>query len=199
MPLQVYNDFGMNTSKKSPKRTGVKPPSWLDPDKVRYDVGGKDPKAHIQPITLPKPKPRPLSALDKYLAGDSVYQQALRGNKRTLADFLSDLTRRRGESGTQFYKTRASMDRDSKDQLNALAEEYASRGLIQSGLYAKAQGDFRTKFGEQMNALKDQQTNLIADLASQERNYRRENSLANESARQAALLRRAQRYGVGGK
>lgn len=192
-------------------------PIWLNPNKTLnfYELGGRDPKAHIQPIVPKnkkdpratigpivhdiKPKPKPLSALEKYLAGDSAYQQTLRGNKRTLADFLSDLARRSGEAKTQYGKTRSSMKRDSRDQLHDLAEEWASRGLIQSGLYAKAKGDFQTKFGEQMSALDQQQAALRADLIAQGRNFRRENTLSNEAARQEALLRRAQQYKVGGK
>lgn len=194
MALPIYNDMGVSAAKKPRKRTGVQPPAWLDPNKVRYELGGKEPQAKIQPI-YPKPKPR--SELDKYLAGDAAYQQALRGNKRSLADFLSDLGRRRGEAGTQFKQTRSSMNRDSEDQLNDLREEFASRGLIQSGLYGKEQGDFRKKFGEQMTALNQQQTGLLSDLTSQEKNYRREIDLANEAARQEAILRRAQRYRSG--
>ena len=196
----MSNDFGVNAAAKRPRRrTGVQPPSWLDPNKVKYEFGGKEPQAHIQPITPIKPLTSVMSPLDRYLAGDSTYQQTLRGNKRTLADFLSELARRRGEAGTQFNKTQASMNRDAEDQLNDLREEFASRGTIQSGLYGKAQGNFREKFAEQIDALNQQQTGLLSDLLSQETNYRRENSLANEAARQEAILRRAEKYRTGVK
>lgn len=190
--LKWYEQLA-NTNKTKSRSSG--PTAHIQPITPKKE----GPFAHIQPITPGKPKPRPLSALDKYLAGDSAYQQALRGNKRTLADFLSDLRRRRGEAGTQFKQTKSSMNRDSTDQLNDLREEFASRGLIQSGLYGKEQGNFRKKFGEQITSLNQQQTGLLADLMSQEKNYRREIDLANEAARQEAILRRTQRYNIGGK
>jgi hypothetical protein len=208
MPLPIYNDPGVAASspKKPRKPNTLRPssqfPNWFNLKKIKpYDLyePGSEPQATIGPKVYDTTKSKKLSELDKYLAGDASYQQTLRGNKRTLADFLSDLGRRRGEAGTQFNDTQASMTRDSEDQLNSLREEFASRGLIQSGLYGKEQGDFRQKFGEQMTALNKQQTGLLSDLMSQEKNYRRENSLANEAARQEAILRRAQKYKIGGK
>lgn len=137
-------------------------------------------------------------SINSYLGTDSVYQQGLRGNQRTLADYISELGRRKGEAGTQYTQTRGSMERDRDQQLESLRNEFASRGLIQSGLYAEEQGNFQKKFTEQMTALEQQQASLLADLLSQEKNYRRENDLANEQARQEALLRRASKYNVGG-
>jgi hypothetical protein len=136
--------------------------------------------------------------LSKYLGMDSTYQSALSGTKRSLADFLSEIGRRRTEAGTQFNQTTASMERDRVQQLADLRDEFASRGLIQSGIYGKEQGDFQTKFTEQQTALQQQQAALLADLLSQQTNYKREQDLALEQAKQEALARRAAKYNVGG-
>lgn len=136
-------------------------------------------------------------SLSAYLGTDSTYQNAVRGGNRTLADYLSELTRRRGEAGTQFTQTKASMERDRVQQLDDLRNEFASRGLIQSGLYGEEQGKFQQKFTDQQTALGQQQAALLADLLGQEKNYRRENDLATEQARQEALLRRAQKFNIG--
>ncbi len=144
------------------------------------------------------PKPPKPPSLKSYLAKDSTYQQAVRGGKRSLADFLSELGRRRGESVTQFNQTRGSMERDRVQQLDDLKQEFASRGLIQSGLYGQEQGNFQKKFTEQLTALQQQQASLLADLLSQQTNYKRENDLALEAARQEAILRMTQQYNLGG-
>lgn len=143
-----------------------------------------------------KPKPKPPSIND-YLGMDSTYQTAYSGSKRSLADFLSEMGRRRGEAGTQFTQTKTSMERDRVSQLDDLKNEFASRGLIQSGLYGEEQGKFQQKFTEQSTALQQQQAALLADLLSQEKNYRRENDLANQAAKQEALQRRAAKYKIG--
>ena len=82
-------------------------------------------------------------------------------------------------------------------QLEDLRNEFASRGLIQSGLYGAEQGRFQQQFTEQQTALEQQQAALLADLLSQEKNYRRENDLATEAAKQEALARRAAKYKIG--
>jgi hypothetical protein len=143
------------------------------------------------PYIAPKPP-----SLASYLGTDSTYQQAIAGGKRSLADFLSELGRKRGEAGTQYTQTQASMERDRTQQLADLRDEFASRGLIQSGLYGDEQGKFQQKFTEQQQALAQQQTGLLADLLSQEKNYRRENDNATQQAKQDALLRRAQKYNI---
>lgn len=137
-------------------------------------------------------------SLAQFLGGDSTYQSSLSGSKRTLADFLSDLNRRRGEATTQYNQTTASMGRDRDQQLEDLKNEFASRGLIQSGLYGQEQGKFQQQFTDQQNALSQQQTGLLADLMSQQTNYQREQDLALQAAKQDALQRRAAQYNIGG-
>jgi hypothetical protein len=90
------------------------------------------------------------------------------------------------------------MERDRTAQLEDLMNEFASRGLIQSGLYAEEQGNFQNKFTEQMQALQQQQAGLLADLLSQETNFKREQALAIEKAKQDALQRRSSKYNIGG-
>lgn len=136
-------------------------------------------------------------SIDSYLGTDAAYQQSVSGGKRSLADFLSELGRRRGEAGTQFDQTTASMERDRGTQLDDLRNEFASRGLIQSGLYGQEQGRFQQQFTEQQTALQQQQSALLADLLGQETNYRRENDLQQQAAKQEALLRRAQKFNIG--
>lgn len=146
------------------------------------------------PVAAPKPT---VPGLNAYLGTDSAYQNAVSGGKRSLNDFLSEMNRRRGEAGTQFNQTTASMEHDRVQQLEDLRNEFASRGLIQSGLYGEQQGNFQQKFTEQRTALDQQQAALLADLLGQETNYKREQELTLEQAKQEALLRRSQKYNIG--
>lgn len=143
----------------------------------------------------PPPPPPPMSIAD-WLAGDEGYQQALRGGKRTLNDLLSDLTRQRGEATTQFGQTKQDVERNRELQLERLADEFASRGLIHSGIYGQEQGRFQEQFANQLQQLEQQQASLLADLLSQETSFRREQDLAMEAAKQEALRRRAEKYNI---
>jgi hypothetical protein len=177
-------------SRGVPSRPGVSPPKKPAPT-----------KAPVKPTTKPKKPPERSipevpTGIEAYLGTDAEYQQALSGGNRALKDYLSELGRRRGEAGTQFGQTKGSMERDRRRSLDDMREEFASRGLIHSGLFGKEQGDFQEKFSEQVNALEQQQAGLMGDLLSQETNYRRENDLARQQAKQEALLRRAQKYNL---
>jgi hypothetical protein len=156
--------------------------------------GGGTVRRTVSPPAKPKPKTPSVNA---YLGTDSAFQDTLRGGKASLANFLADLNRRRGEATTQFNQTTQSMGRDRTQQLADLRDEFASRGLIQSGLYADQVGQFNQKFTDQQNTLKQQQTGLLSDLLSQQNNYQRENTLAMNQARQDAILRRAQKFNIG--
>lgn len=135
--------------------------------------------------------------INSYLGTDSVYQNAVSGGKRSLADFLSELNRRRGEATTQYNTTLGGMERDRTQQLDDLRQEFASRGLINSGLFGEEQGKFQKQFTDQQNALGTQQTSLLADLMSQQTNYQREQQMALQAAKQEALARRAAKYNIG--
>lgn len=165
-----------------------------------YIGGGKSPtnnRGGKAPIGS-TPTKSSIPDINAYLGMDSDYQNTLRGSKRTLNDYLSELGRRQGEAGTQFNDTKAGMERDRVQQLEDLKNEYASRGLINSGLYADEQGKFQQNYMTQLEALQKQQAALLADLMSQKTNFQREQELSNERARQEALQRRAAKYNIGG-
>jgi hypothetical protein len=150
-------------------------------------------------VAAPRPARPVVSApsINAYLGTDASYQNVVRGGKRSLSDFLSEMQRRRGEATTQYNQTNSSMERDRTQQLADLRDEYASRGLIQSGLYGQEQGKFQQQFTQQHTALQQQQAALLADLLSQQKNYQREQDLSLEAAKQDALARRAAKYKIG--
>jgi hypothetical protein len=88
------------------------------------------------------------------------------------------------------------METEREKALEAMQDEFASRGLLKSGLFGEAQGDYQTDWQSQMKQLQQGQSSLLADLLSQRTNYGREQDLARESARQDAIRRRASKYGL---
>lgn len=180
--------------------TAAKAASRQQPRAVRPAVRSRPPvpsgnfvssPGPVQTLTPPRPKP---PSLKEFLAGDEVYQQALRGSSRTLADFLSELQRQRGEAGTAFRTTRENMETQRERQLQQLRDEFAARGLLQSGVYAGRQTMFEQDFARQLDDLQRSYNSLLQDLLAQETNFRRKQELALEMARQEAIARRAARY-----
>lgn len=154
--------------------------------------------ANRRPLGTPAPTPpAPVApSLDKWLAGDTAYQQFLRGGQKTLGDFLNDLGRQRTEAGTTFQTSKRQMDQTREMTLEDMLNEYAARGLLKSGLYTDSVADYNRDWQQQMTTLEQQNAAFLADLLSQETNFKREQSLSTEAAKQEALRRRAERYGL---
>lgn len=176
---------GTRRSTPPPRRRPTPPPS---PPPSRPSRSGR-----VERTEPPKPKP---PGIKQFLSADEIYQQALRGGKRTLRDFISDLGRRRGEAKVQFGQTEEALEEDRVRQLERMRDEFASRGLIHSGLFAEEQGRFQEDFQRQMQQLEQQQSSLLADFLSQEQDFRRQQELAQETARAEALARRAARFNI---
>lgn len=143
------------------------------------------------------PKAPVVPDINSYLGMDSGYQTAVRSSKQSLADFLSEINRRQSEANTQYTQTRSSMEQDRNQQLQKIRDEFASRGLINSGLFGEEQGNFNNQYNQQVTTLDQQQAALLADLLSQRTNYQREQAQALEAAKQEALQRRAAKYNIG--
>jgi hypothetical protein len=183
------------TPKPKARISTAKPPekkkSVLPPPNMPIASGA------VQPVTQPSPKPNPKPpSIKNFLAGDDIYQQSLRGGQRSLSDFLSDLTRREGEAKTSFGQTEGLLEQDRDRQLQRMRDEFASRGLLHSGLFAQERGEFEEDFGSQLQMMQQNLTMLLADLASQETGFKREQELTAEQARQQALNRRASRFNL---
>lgn len=86
---------------------------------------------------------------------------------------------------------RESRERDLRD----IADDYAARGLIRSGLYAQKRGDYEQEFGKQLAEVNRQKSKQYADIAAERRQFNREQELAMEQARLEAIRRRAARTG----
>ena len=200
-PASTSKSSGGSAKKSTGTRSSSSSSGRSTGGTTRYSGSGNSGKGGGNGVGSSKPpkatKPA-IPSMQAYLGSDSVYQDYLRGSKRTLADYLSELGRRRGEAGTQFNDTKASMERDRLQQLDDLKNEYASRGLINSSLYGEEQGKFQQQYMSQLEALQKQQTGLLADLLSQQTNFTREQELSNERARQEALARRVAKYNIGG-
>lgn len=190
----------------APKPKPRKPRPSSSPSRPNANPSIPNRPAPPPPVTPPQNRPGPLNSvtptrpkppnIKSYLAGDAVYQQALRGGKRTLRDFLSDLQRRQEETKVGFRQSREAMELDRERQLERMENEFASRGLIHSSIYADEQGDFQEDFARQLTALQQQRANMLKDLLAEGTNFRREHEMSLELARQEALARRASKYKI---
>lgn len=76
-----------------------------------------------------------------------------------------------------------------------ITDDYASRGVLHSGLYAQKQGDYEEEYGKQVAETNRQKASKYADLAQQKRDFLRDQQLQSEQAREDAVRRKAAAIG----
>ncbi|MFE1145191.1 hypothetical protein [Streptomyces rochei] len=136
------------------------------------------------------------SASDKWLAGDTTYQQQLSNYNKSKSDYESQYKRQTGIVNRDYAESQRAMnrqgDQDRVDQKN----DFAGRGILKSGVFAKALGDYNTEFQAKMKNLLTGKSDKLGDLSMQRTNFLRQLKLEQDAARQDALRRRSAKLGI---
>lgn len=134
--------------------------------------------------------------INTYLGGDAGYQDQLRQLAKALSDFNADVGRRKGTLESEYGLSKKAMDDQKVIDLKNIEDDYGSRGLLRSGLYGKAVGDYNTEFGQRMSDLDRRQQQALQLLLQEQSQYQQQNTLEQQRAREEALRLRAQSLGV---
>lgn len=136
------------------------------------------------------------SAADKWLAGDTTYQQQLANFNKSLSDYLAQYNRQVGVTNRDYGEMTRNLNlqgtQDRADQQN----DFAGRGILRSGVFAKALGDYNTDFNSKMKNLSTGRGDKVNDLSYQKINFQRQLGLEKTAAKQDALRRRAAKLGI---
>lgn len=143
-----------------------------------------------------KKSSKPKSATAKYLAGDTTYQQQVSDFNRSKADYESNYKRQSGIVNRDYAESQRALNRqgvkDREDQQN----DFAGRGILHSGVFAKALGDYNTEFNTRLKALTTGKSDKLGDLSSQRTSFLRQLQIESNNARQDAIRRRAANLGI---
>lgn len=193
--------------------TRPKPPPPVNPGPISGGGGGQrgnNQKPPVQNTTLrpipttstinPAPVAPPAAPappeLDQYLAGDTTYQGLLGQFGSQLTDFQSGQLNTRNQNSQSFaQRLRDLQQAQTADEAN-LAEDFAGRGLSNSGVYADALSQLQNQYLTSQGNLQSEQTNSEADLASQLANFQSQQAAAQQQAYLDAIARRAAQYGL---
>lgn len=145
---------------------------------------------------MAKKKAKPKSGLDKWLAGDVTYQQQLADFQRSLAEYNAQYSRQTGIVNRDYNESNRALQRQGVQDRSDQQNDFAGRGVLRSGVYAKALGDYNTDFNQRVKALTTGKSDKLADLSSQRTNFNRQLGLEKNNARQDAVRRRAQKLGI---
>lgn len=166
------------------------------PPPSKPKIGATSGGQYSKPMAVPAPTAGAIPDINAFLNSDTAYQDQLRQFAQALSDMNADVTRRRGGlTGSYDQSTKALGDQRVQDLANIEAD-YGARGLLRSGLYAKAQGDYETEYNTRLSDLSRQQNDALSQLDQELNQFQSQQGLQSQAAREAAIRRRAEQYGV---
>lgn len=169
------------------QRAQKKPPS------ISAGPSGK----YSRPAAPPRAAPGPMNTdPNAWLGTDTGYQDQLRQLGLALSNFNSDVTRRQGDVNTQYDQSNRAMGQQKETDLKNLESDWAGRGLMRSGLYANAVGDYNTEFDQRLSELLSGRDRALAQLTQEQQAFGTQQQLDQQAAREAALRRRSANLGV---
>lgn len=148
-------------------------------------------------ISSPKPisKPKP-QTLAQYLAGDVTYKQQLADLNRELAAYKANYTRQNQVTTRNFDTTQRQMNQQAAiDRMNQ-QYDFAGRGVLHSGVFAKALGDYNTDFNTKVNNLVQGKNDTLAQSKADLGDFNRQITLQQNAAKQDAIRRRQAQLGI---
>ena len=170
-------------------------------------------------VTVSKPKPRPArlppgyriikingkwtrvnkagqpNLLD-YVKGDSTYMQQWAGFNKAAADFAAEQGLNRSDYMSRYGQTKRDWGINRREAFENLQDDYASRGIVRSGLYNTARGDVDRLTLNQLRDLDTQKTGFMRGLGLESTRFKNEQWLARQQALADASRRRQERYNL---
>jgi hypothetical protein len=115
--------------------------------------------------------------------------------RKAYADFLASQQNDQTQYQNQYGLNVKSLGDDRTEGFDNLLNDYAGRGLLNSGVYGKAYSDLQTDYDARQTQLDTQRQGYLQDLSTNLSNFKGDQSTATTSAKQEALARRAAKYG----
>lgn len=197
-PSGVQGGIGVTANKawqKAPVSRRVSRQQPYSPTIVPNSSGN-----YVRPSAPPSAGPGPINpiapSIGSYLGADTTYQGQRQNFQKTLADFLSNEKLQKSKFTEDYGGAKTALGSQKTQDLSNIQQDYAGRGLLTSGLYAGAVGDYEKDFLQKLSELTKGYNRSLGDLNLGEINFRKEQQLADQRARQEALARRASQYGI---
>lgn len=137
----------------------------------------------------PAPQAKPVMSESDWLAGDSEYQNQLGQFDGALQDFLGRLATQRTDFTNDYNTAVTGLGRNRGKAELGLGEDFTSRGLANSGLFAQAGKDMGQAFETQETGLKNAKTRAESDFTNQESDKRKSTEQAKGNSKLASLGR----------
>ena len=184
-------------SAPAPRYVAPRPAPYSPP---RPSVGNTSSGAIRASVPAPRPMPAPVAPKqltdNEWLAGDTSYQQQNSAYEKALQDYAAQMS---GEQGKYNAEYNAGVDKMGVDRglaQTSLEDDYASRGLINSGVYGDAVNKFQNEWDTRGADLSRAKEAYMNDLLTGQQNFGQEQGQYLQKAKQDAMNRRADKYSL---
>jgi hypothetical protein len=195
-PLQIQRRTPAPV-KRAPVRAPAKPPAKYTPRPsaagAPRSVGGS-PTGAIAPVVQP-PAPAPPS-IDEWLANDATFKTQNDQLAKAWADYQNNRKLQEDQYSGQYNTNVQELGKQKDQDWHSLEDDYASRGLMASGLFSKATTDFNNDYATKQSNLDKAKADFLANLMAAQQGFQSDQQVTTEKARQDAINRRAAQYGV---
>lgn len=155
---------------------------------------GSNSQGRITPIAPPKPKP-PMS-IDQWLAGDSAYKQQTDAAMKSLNDYRAQMTGQQNNYNIEEARNKGDLADQQKLAESAMTDDYASRGLSQSGLALKAFADLATDYDKRNSALDQGAAEFTGNANTGLQNFQSTQGINATKYKNDAISRRALKFNL---
>ena len=144
----------------------------------------------------PSIQPPAAPSLADFLSSDSVYAQQIAALDKAKKDYMAQQGQAKTQYLTGYTSDLNTLGQNRQDALSNLENDFASRGLLQSGLYADNMANTNTDFDKKQSALEQAKAAFLAQLTGDLTNFTSEQDITKTKAKNDAAARRAAKYGV---
>lgn len=162
------------------------PGDWWQQNKGNF-TGPNSPGGPAQPA---------VPDIEAFLGSDQGYQGGLAELMRALQQFQAQNTSQRGMIESSFQTALERMAGERTNALKNLEADFASRGLLNSGLYGEAIDDYDTEYQSRLGDLNTNQQNELNFLGGQLSEYTGNIEAEKARLRQEAIARRAAQFNL---
>ena len=145
--------------------------------------------------STPPPPPKPPSLAD-FLKTDSTYSMQQSALDKAKADYLAQQGKTKTQYETSYTGDLATLGENRTAALADLENDYAGRGLLQSGLYADSLATTNNDWNKRQSALEQAKAAFLSGLTDDFTNFSTEQTLTLQRAQQEAAARRAAQSGI---
>lgn len=145
--------------------------------------------------STPPPPPKPPTLAD-FLKTDSTFSMQQSALEKAKADYLAQQNKTKTQYETSYTGDLSTLGENRTAALADLENDYAGRGLLQSGLYADSLATTNNDWNKRQSALEQARAAFLSGLTDDFTNFSQEQTLTLQRAQQEAAARRAAQLGI---